>query len=195
MKVTWTKIEKWLKPNAPGVYKSLNIGASIEDFEELEELINKKLPESFKAFYKVHNGQSPMSEGLIDGEELLCINRIMEEWEVWKELDDKGVFDDSVSDSDKGIREEWWNPLWIPITYDGSGNHFCLDLNPDEGGKKGQIIRIWHDLAERELISNSFEEWMNDYADDLEAGYFVYSEEWGGIIDKEDIEETEEEDE
>ena len=191
MKETWTKIENWLKTNAAGIYESLNTGASNEDFEELEDLINKKLPESFKAFYRRHDGQSPMSEGLIDAEELLCIKRIMEEWEVWKELDDKGVFDDSVSDADAGVREDWWNPLWIPITYDGSGNHYCLDLNPDEGGKKGQIIRIWHDSAERELIADSFEEWMNNYADDLEGGNFVYSDEWGGIVDQEDLEDVE----
>ena len=191
MKETWTKIENWLKTNAAGIYESLNTGASNEDFEELEDLINKKLPDTFKAFYRRHDGQSPMSEGLIDAEELLCIKRIMEEWEVWKELDDKGVFDDSVSDADAGVREDWWNPLWIPITYDGSGNHYCLDLNPDEGGKKGQIIRIWHDSAERELIADSFEEWMNNYADDLEGGNFVYSDEWGGIVDQEDLEDVE----
>ncbi|MFN8256973.1 MAG: SMI1/KNR4 family protein [Bacteroidales bacterium] len=193
MKETWSKIENWLKKNADVVYKSLNDGATNEEFEELEEHINKKLPDSFKSFYRIHNGQIPMSEGLIDTEELLSIERIMEEWEVWKELDEKGVFDDSVSNPDKGIREDWWNPLWIPITYDGSGNHYCLDLNPDEGGKKGQIIRIWHDSDERELIAPSFEQWMNDFADDLEAGYYVYSEEWGGIIDIEEIEEEEEE--
>ncbi len=191
MKETWTKIEKWLKTNAAPIYESLNEGATEEDFEELEDLINKKLPENFKAFYRRHDGQSPTSDGMIDAEELLSISRIMEEWEVWKDLDDKGVFDDSVSDADNGVREDWWNPLWIPVTCDGSGNHYCLDLNPDEGGKKGQIIRIWHDSAERELIANSFEEWINDYADDLEAGYFIYSEEWGGIVDKEDLEDTE----
>ncbi len=192
MKETWTKIENWLKTHAAPVYESLNEAASDEDFEELEDLINKKLPENFKTFYRIHNGQSPMSEGLIDGEELLCIKRIMEEWEVWKELDDKGVFDDSVSDADKGVREDWWNPFWIPITYDGSGNHYCLDLSPDEGGKKGQIIRIWHDSAERELIADSLEEWMNDYADELEEGSFVYSDEFGGVIDKENLQELEE---
>jgi len=192
MKETWTKIENWLKINAAPVYESLNEGASDEDFEELEDLINKKLTENFKAFYRIHNGQTPMSEGLIDGEELLCISRIMEEWEVWKELDDRGVFDDSVSEADKGVREDWWNPFWIPITYDGSGNHYCLDLSPDEGGKKGQIIRIWHDSAERELIASSLEEWMNDYADGLEEGSFVYSDEFGGVIDKENLQEAEE---
>lgn len=192
MKETWTKIEDWLKKNAGQVYDSLNEGATDNDFEDLEDLIDKKLPDDFKAFYRIHNGQVAASPGLIDGEELLSTERIMEEWSVWKELYDKGVFDDSVSEADNGVKEDWWHPLWIPITYDGSGNHYCLDLSPDEGGKKGQIIRIWHDSPERELIENSFKIWMEYFADDLEEGEYIYSEEFGGIVNREDTEEYEE---
>jgi cell wall assembly regulator SMI1 len=192
MKETWIKIENWLKKNAGQIYESLNEGATDEDFEELEDLIDKKLPEEFKAFYRIHNGQTQSSLGIIDAEELLSIERIMDEWSVWKELYDKGVFDDSVSEADKGVKEDWWNPLWVPITYDGSGNHYCLDLSPDEGGKKGQIIRIWHDSPERELIEDSFSMWVNYFAEELESGEYFFSEEFGGIINKEDVEEIDE---
>jgi cell wall assembly regulator SMI1 len=192
MKETWTKIEEWLKNNAGQIYESLNKGATDEDFEELEELIDKKLPEDFKTFYHIHNGQEQTGLGLIDAEELLSVERIMEEWNVWKELYDQGVFGDSVSEADMGVKEVWWNPLWIPITYDGSGNHYCLDLSPDEGGKKGQIIRIWHDSPERELIADSFREWIGYFAEDLEDGEYFFSEEYGGLVNSEDVEELEE---
>jgi len=192
MKETWTKIENWLKNNADQIYNSLNDGADEEDFESLEEVINKKLPEDFKAFYGVHNGQDTASEGLIDTEEFLSTERIMDEWQVWKDLYDKGVFDESVSEADDGIKERWWHPSWIPITYDGSGNHYCLDLSPDEGGKKGQIIRIWHDSPERELVASSFSEWLNEFTEDLGNEEYIYSEEWGGVINKADIEDYDE---
>ncbi|MDF1549831.1 MAG: SMI1/KNR4 family protein [Bacteroidales bacterium] len=191
MKETWTKIEDWLQENASQIYDSLNEGASDEDFEDLEDLISKRLPDEFKAFYRIHNGQDASSEGLIDTEELLSTERIMDEWQVWKDLYDRGVFDESVSEADDGVKENWWHPLWIPITYDGSGNHYCLDLSPDEGGKKGQIIRIWHDSPERELIADSFTEWINDFAEDLIDGEYFYSEEWGGVISKADVEDVE----
>lgn len=191
MKETWTKIEDWLQENAGQIYDSLNEGASDEDFENLEELINKRLPDDFKAFYRIHNGQDSIGEGMIDTEELLSTERIMDEWQVWKDLYDKGVFDESVSESDKGVKENWWNPFWIPITYDGSGNHYCLDLSPDDGGKRGQIIRIWHDSPERELIADSFSEWMTDFANDLADGEYIYSEEWGGIVNRADVEDVE----
>jgi cell wall assembly regulator SMI1 len=192
MKETWTKIEDWLKKNAGQIYESLNEGATDEQFEELEDLIDKKLPEDFKSFYRIHNGQDQTSYGLIDAEEFLSVERIMDEWNVWKELYDKGVFVDSVSEADLGVKEAWWNPLWIPITYDGSGNHYCLDLSPDEGGKKGQIIRIWHDSPERELIADSFSEWMGYFVEDLENDEYIFSEEFGGIVNNEDVEEFEE---
>jgi cell wall assembly regulator SMI1 len=192
MKETWTKIENWLKENANHIYNSLNDGADEEDFENLEELINKKLPEEFKAFYSIYNGQDSTSEGIIDTEELLSTERIMDEWQVWKDLYDKGVFDESTVEADVEVKEKWWHPAWIPLTYDGSGNHYCLDLSPDEKGKKGQIIRIWHDSPEREFIAPSFAEWMEGFAEDLGNEEYVYSEEWGGIIHKSELEEYEE---
>ena len=87
---------------------------------------------------------------------------------------------------DKGIKNDWWNDSWIPITYDGSGNHYCLDLDPTEEGIYGQIIRMWHDDAERTLVANSFKEWIVDYKDKLVSGQMVYSEDYFGIIDKDE---------
>jgi cell wall assembly regulator SMI1 len=46
---------------------------------------------------------------------------------------------------------------------------------------------MWHDSAERELISRSFKEWISSYVNDLEKGKYVYSEDWGGIINKDDL--------
>lgn len=192
MKETWVKIENWLQNNANGIFDSLNEGAEEGDFEELEDLINKRLPDEFKAFYSIHNGQNYDDGGLIDTEELLSTQRIMEEWQVWKDLQEKGVFDEQVSEADDGIKEKWWHPAWIPLTYDGSGNHYCLDLSPDEGGTKGQIIRIWHDGPERELIASSFTEWIKGYAECLEKDEYVFSDEWGGVISKAEMEEYQE---
>ncbi len=192
MKETWTKIENWLKQNANHIYNSLNDGANEEDFENLEELINKTFPDDFKMFYTVHNGQESASEGLIDTEELLSIERIMDEWQAWKNLYDEGVFYESAVEVDNGIKEKWWHPAWIPLTYDGSGNHYCLDLSPDEGGQKGQVIRIWHDSPERELIANSFTEWVEKFAKDIGNEEYIYSEEWGGVVNKAELEEYEE---
>ncbi|MDE5423548.1 hypothetical protein L3073_15115 [Ancylomarina sp. DW003] len=46
---------------------------------------------------------------------------------------------------------------------------------------------MWRDSPERGLIAESFLDWVNKYVKDLEKGQYVYSEDWGGIIDKNDL--------
>ncbi|PIE99340.1 MAG: molybdenum cofactor biosynthesis protein MoeA [Polaribacter sp.] len=200
MKEIWNLIEGKLKEIAPKILKSLNKGVTDKDVVDLEETIDAKLPEDFVNAYKIYNGQSDYCEyGLIDCEELLSFSRILSEWEIWKGLVDDKMFEEDdgepfTSEPEKGIKNDWYNPLWIPITYDGCGNHYCLDLDPAEDGTYGQIIRMWHDDGERSLEANSFIEWITNYKDKLLSGQFVYSDEYGGIIDKEELEELENED-
>lgn len=190
MKAIWDRIEKWIEANAPAIMEDIKPGASESDFGELERMIKATLPADVKSSYAIHDGQVGHSSGIIDGEELLCLGRIMQEWSVWEELWKDGEFKDSTSAPAAGIKDDWWNPLWIPITYDGAGNHYCIDLDPAEGGNVGQIIRMWHDEESRELIASSFTEFMTSFADDLEQGKYVSDEDgWGGLVKKEEAEE------
>ncbi|ANQ49389.1 molybdenum cofactor biosynthesis protein MoeA [Flammeovirga sp. MY04] len=183
----WSRFEKWLSKNASHLNSELNTNASEVDITKLEKTIGGKLPKDYIEFLKIHNGQERDSEGLIDTEEFLSTDRVIEEWSVWKDLLDKGDFKESESEPDEGIKPDWWNSKWIPITYDGNGNHYCIDIDPSSSGTNGQIIRMWHDSGERELIANSFKEWISNYVNDLEKGKYVYSEDWGGIINKEEL--------
>ena len=142
--------------------------------------------------YRIHNGQSSYDYGVLDGREFLSIERIKAEWSVWKELLDDGTFQDDdgqdqVSNPEPGIRNVWWSPQWIPLTYDGGGNHDCLDLNPTESGMNGQIITMWHDDDERKIVAPGIRAWFQQYADGLESGRFIFSEEYNGIVNADDI--------
>ena len=187
----WKSIELKLKEIAPDILGNLNNGVTDIEVENLEKLINAKLPVDFIEFYKTHNGQTNGSAGLIECEELLSFERIEDEWKVWKDLLDSKTFEDNngpyTSTPDNGIKSDWWNALWIPITHDGSGNHYCLDLDPTNEGKYGQVIRMWHDDAERSLTASSFIQWIIIYKDKLVDGQLLYSEDYFGIIDKDDI--------
>lgn len=182
----WTIIKNWLSEHASHIKEELNPGITDEEINTLQAKIGVKFPSDFLEFYKIHNGQDSNSEGLIDTEELLSFDRIADEWSIWKDLLDKGTFENNSSEPNTGIKNNWWNPLWIPITYDGSGNHFCLDLDPAPEGTYGQIIRMWHDDPERSLEANSFTEWITQYTKNLQSGEYIYSEDWGGIINKKD---------
>lgn len=183
----WSIIESWIEKNIPNSDELLRAGAHPEAISALEEKLGVKFPEAFVAFYTIHDGQNDGTAGLIDGEMFLPLESIADNCSVWKTLLDEGAFGDNKSSPEKGIKDDWWNPKWIPVTWDGSGNHYCIDFDPDEGGSIGQIIQTWHDDDHRIMIANSFSEWMNRYVSRLENGEYVYSEDYFGVFLKEEL--------
>lgn len=189
----WKRLENWLRSNAPDILEDLRSGATKEQIKELEQFVDTELPEDFKASHLIFNGTYEEGLGLIDGCELLSIERIKEEWQSWKELFDGGDFQDEnghdfQTDADSKISPFfWWNPKWIPITHDGGGNHYCIDLDPTAQGNRGQIITFWHDAPEREVIAPSFKDWLQSFLENLESGKLVYSEEYSCIMNVEEI--------
>lgn len=166
----WQRAEAVLKSKHPGRHKSLNKGATDAQLTALEKTLGVVLPDDFKASLKLHNGQNDSGPGVLRGWELLSTDRILDEWNVWKELYDGGDFEENEGEPAAGVKPHWWHPLWIPITSDGGGNHQCLDLDPATGGKRGQVIQMWHDEGSRALEGASFEAWFGDFVQALEAG-------------------------
>lgn len=156
----WKKVEIHLKKHDLEGYNTLNSPALDQDLEVLENSIGCKLPEDFKSSLKIHNGQKNFADTLFDGDLLLSTKMIADEWQIWKDLLDDGDFEGFNSEPQEGIKDHWWNALWIPITYNGAGDHICIDLDPAIGGKKGQIITMWHDHGERKILAPGFTEWF-----------------------------------
>lgn len=193
MKDSWTKIKDWLTNNHPEVISTLNTGASPDDIEKLELIIGTSMPDDFKEFYSIHNGQSYTHLRLFDGDILLSTSDIIAEWKQWKDVlptINEGCIEQfgspAESSPDRGIKNDWWNLLWIPITANGSGDNYCIDMDPTDEGQKGQIIRMWHDDPQRELVSPSFRQWISNYIRDLENNIYKpsYDIGWGGVIRK-----------
>ena len=51
---------------------------------------------------------------------------------------------------------------------------------------------MWHDDATRELLANSFSEWINEFAEQIKNEEFIYSEDYGVIIHKSELEDLDE---
>ena len=187
MREVWDRIERWLAANVPNMLEGLNPGATTQEIAETEALLGVSFPDDVRASYLIHNGQALDSGGLIDGWELLSLENIHDQWSVWKDLLDGGDFAESRSEPRGPIVADWWHPKWIPLTYDGSGNHHSLDLAPAPGGTVGQIIIMWHDDAERPLVAPSFRAWLEQFADGLEQGDYSYSDEYGGVVHRDNL--------
>jgi len=181
----WARIERWLRANAPEIHASLRPGVPDAEIEALEERIGVRLPDDVRESLRIHDGQEHGTAGLYEGSELLSTRHIADEWQVWKELLDDGTFDDWERNPDPGVRADWWNPRWIPLTHDAGGNHDCLDLDPAPGGREGQIISLWHDEATRSVLAGSYREWLSRFADRLEAGSYAVDEH-GWLVGAED---------
>jgi len=172
---------------------TLNNPASQHDLEQLESSIGQELPKDFKEFYSIHNGQKWTHLNLFDGDRLLPLDEILQEWNTWNsvlpdinEVTQKQFGEPVTSTPELGIKNDWWNKSWIPVTSNGCGDNYCIDLDPTNEGTKGQIIRMLHDDANRELIASSFSAWISKYVDDLESGVYETSDDvgWGGIVKK-----------
>jgi cell wall assembly regulator SMI1 len=187
MRDVWQHIDKWLRVNAPQVLDTLQAGASEEEIRETEKFLSVEFPAEVKDSYRIRNGQSRGDVGFINGLEFLSLARMREEWAVWKDLLDSGGFEGFESEPEKQVRTDWWNPKWIPLTSDWGGNYECLDLAPTEEGEVGQIISMWHDEAKRQVLADSFRGWLEQFANDLEAGRYVLAEEYDSLVSIDDI--------
>jgi cell wall assembly regulator SMI1 len=192
VQLIWTRIENWLADNALEILENLNPGATKEEIERTEEFLGVSFPEDVKDSYRIHNGQKSCFDTpdrqqwdycLIDYWHLLSLDRIKNDWGVWKELSDTGRLADIYMTLDNGEVCEWWNPKWIPLTSNFCGDHHCLDLSPSLRGAEGQIIQMWHDIDIRGIVAPSFKAWLETFADDLEAGHYAYDSTLGQLID------------
>ena len=106
---------------------------------------------------------------------LLSLAEIVMWWNEWMSLRDAG--------------DAEWNRFWIPLTYDGGGNHDCLDLDPTLGQAIGQIVLVDHEYIP-DIESNpefikfaDFSVWLDNFATDLESDIYEYAEEYCLLID------------
>lgn len=176
---SWNRIETWLAARAPQVLASLRPSASEEQIAFLEALIGARLPDDARQSFARHDGSGDF--GLVNGNELLSLEGAHGEWSFWVDFVEGGEAEDFQAEPGAGVRPGWFRAGWIPLTYDGAGNHACLDLDPDVGGSVGQVIEFWHDANDREVVAPSFGAWLSKFADDLEAGAYKVDEKRGWL--------------
>lgn len=76
------------------------------------------------------------------------------------------------------IKKVYFNPRWIPIFSDYSGNFIGIDLDPDCNGIKGQVINFGRDEEKMYVYANELEQFFEKVLDLLKT------EEFKNVIEK-----------
>ena len=61
------------------------------------------------------------------------------------------------------------NPKWIAFAHDGGASLLRVDMDPAPEGTVGQVIYTDHDDNTVILLGESIEQFLTDFADDLEV--------------------------
>ena len=186
MNKEFERFKQWLSLNYSDGLIDLNPPATDYEIEELTKILGVELPNDFLDVLRIHNGQKGESAWHFDSQEFLSTHRIIEEFNTWKNLLNT-QFQGKSSTPDEGVKNDWWNTNWIPFTSDGCGDHYCLDLSPTNTGTKGQIITLWYESSEREIVAPSFSLWFEEYVEQLYSGELIYSEEYNSIVYKDEL--------
>lgn len=159
MKNIWQAIKAEIKQISPEIYGSLNKPASQSEIILLEKTLNIELPQSFKDYLSVCNGQNHHQlVYLIGYNPFLPIAEIISDWEMMNDffLEEEPI--DFISENK--VKPLIWSNQWIPFSNFEGANRLIIDLNSGKNGIDGQVIELTTgcDLERDEIvISNSFE--------------------------------------
>jgi cell wall assembly regulator SMI1 len=162
----WEKLEEWLKANKRAVLADLNPPADDAAVRDLQSKLRVLLPDDFIGCLKIHNGQRGEAEPLFGADAFLPSRRVLMSWSTWNDLLEGGDFDGQEARPDGTVKPVWWSAGWIPFASNGGGDYLCLDMDPPTQGKMGQIIRVYHDVADRIVIAPGFGPWFDRFVNE-----------------------------
>ncbi len=174
---TFTQIESWMQRYAPGVV--LRPPAKHDAVDRFQTLTGMAMPENLRRLLLIADGETRTSAGLVGNWRLMPIAEIQAAWGLLNQLDKKGAFNDREPDPSPYIQKTWWSSAWIPIVTSDQGDYFCVDTDPPQSKRNGQVLLFLQYRPERPLIAVSLKAWLDRIKRDLEAGQYKYDLEAG----------------
>ncbi|WP_312966692.1 SMI1/KNR4 family protein [Acinetobacter gerneri] len=170
-------IEQWLSQHAAKIKQdSLNPPATLQQLNELEQLIKQPLPEDFKAIYLWHNGLNDDRNlgNLFYAMDFFPIEQVIEQVQQRVDMVDQLI---ALHHADPEIdAQNVFNPLWIKFAFDGGETGLYLDLAPSASGKVGQVIFIDDEYEIGLCVADSIQTLIADFANDLERDLYSLDE-------------------
>lgn len=194
MQTIWKRIEDWLNIHAPELTSLLQAGASEEEIQHTEALLNVTFPEDIKVSYQIHNGSGglyPQSHFLVKSHALLSLQEMVDDWRMYAPPAEE-QYPDEPTDLDPALEEpgeeENWRSLLspeqdfsisleeiydrqlIPFMRWSDEGRLCFDTDPTHH-TYGMIIEYFAQSGFL-FYASSWRDLLSNFADDLEAGKY-----------------------
>ena len=185
----WTRLETFLKQNAPEVYGSLAPGATEAKIADAEAACGVTFPPDVRQSYLRHDGQNDDSYCFVPGYfAFLSLSQIVDNWEG--NIATLEILGDDLRSGEGGspaVKPVTLDGGWVPLVWNIGGNQICLDYAPTEIGTVGQIIEYDHEAEGQQLLAPDFRTWLGGIVSELESGRLVWNEELTGYCYPEDL--------
>lgn len=170
------RIARWVAVCAPETELMFRPGARAGALTEAERRLGVSLPAELRTLYAHADGQPEAAPTVSDAFYLMPLTEAVEAALFLNDFFPEGRNeehpDHAPIDADPGIRPTWWWKNWMPVFSNGSGDYYCVDLDPAPGGAAGQVVSYWHDETFRSLVAGSPAALFAAIADGLEAGTY-----------------------
>ena len=173
MREVWSRIEAVLRATAPDQFDALAAGATPEVIRATETRLGVALPPDVQESYAIHDGSGEVDVlpstlyGLI-AVPLHSLAEMVREWQMWQEWG-RDEIRPQATGQEGPVKMDRYNPLWLPVTWDGGAVNLCIDLDPAPSGWPGQMIYLDH-LDPQCVAAESWRAFLERYAVDLESG-------------------------
>lgn len=169
----WQTISTWLRQHQPRAAEQFNPPASADAIRMVEEKLGVALPDDYKAFLALANGQAEFAP-MVGLGALLPIESVA----ACKQdiLDEETPVD--AERVGEGVRAVSYSRGWIPITRSARGrDYLCIDLDPASTGVRGQIVEYVADDDSRPRIAASFADLLSLYFIQAQTGEIDFGSE------------------
>jgi cell wall assembly regulator SMI1 len=145
-----SRLDALLRQHRPAYLAALNPPASAAALAAFEAEFEVRLPSELRQWLEWHDGQPILLFDTLVG--IYCFSSLADMADTMR------INRELLANGDFVLN--WWRPMWLPFLTNGSGDHFCFDLEGTFTGQNGQLIEHWHDGEDRTVLFPTLTAWL-----------------------------------